>query len=174
VMTKERSLLFGLQNIFAVVVQEWLAATPRRAAALMARGWVGDAAFALRDCDAALRREPSNSKAMHRRVLALQELRQLRVRSVRQSQTHRAATVAGEISESSVEPSVEHPQSVTDRPESGGGQVQTKSRARSDGWTRLPSHRLLGARSALGPTALENANGFQPAGKQRFSLIRPV
>ncbi len=48
----------------------------------MARGWVGDAAFALRDCDAALRREPRNSKAMHRRVLALQELRQLRVRLV--------------------------------------------------------------------------------------------
>ena len=46
----------------------------------MARGWVGDAAFALRDCDAALRLEPRNSKAMHRRVLALQELRQLRVR----------------------------------------------------------------------------------------------
>ena len=51
----------------------------RRAAALMARGWVGDAAFALRDCDTALRLEPHNSKAMHRRVLALQELRQLRV-----------------------------------------------------------------------------------------------
>ena len=46
----------------------------------MARGWVGDAASALRDCDEALRREPRNSKAMHRRVLALQELRQLRVR----------------------------------------------------------------------------------------------
>jgi hypothetical protein len=49
----------------------------------MARGWVGDAAFALRDCDAALRLEPRNSKAMHRRVLALQELRQLRVRPAR-------------------------------------------------------------------------------------------
>ena len=47
----------------------------------MARSWVGDAAFALRDCDAALSREPRNSKAMHRRVLALQELRQLRVRT---------------------------------------------------------------------------------------------
>ena len=46
----------------------------------MSRGWTGDAAFALRDCEAALRLDPAHSKAMHRRVLALQALRQTRVR----------------------------------------------------------------------------------------------
>lgn len=59
----------------------------RRAAALLSRGWTGDAAFALRDCEAALRLEPVNAKAMHRRVQALQALRLTRVRCIA-IQTH--------------------------------------------------------------------------------------
>jgi len=46
---------------------------------MLSRDWAGDAAFALRDCDTALRLEPGNTKAMHRRVAALRNLHQIRV-----------------------------------------------------------------------------------------------
>lgn len=51
----------------------------QRADALLARGWAGDAAFALRDCDAALALKPRNKRALLRRIQAFKALGQPRV-----------------------------------------------------------------------------------------------
>lgn len=48
-----------------------------RAAALISRDWVGDAMWALKDCEIALKLEPSLAKAHYRRIQALKALNQL-------------------------------------------------------------------------------------------------
>jgi hypothetical protein len=51
----------------------------RRALALIHRGWEGDAAAALRDCEAALELDPGCMKAHYRRVQALAACKMLKV-----------------------------------------------------------------------------------------------
>jgi hypothetical protein len=48
-----------------------------RAAALISRDWVGDAMWALKDCEIALKLEPSLAKAHYRRIQALKALNQM-------------------------------------------------------------------------------------------------
>ncbi|MEW5317745.1 MAG: hypothetical protein WDW38_009020 [Sanguina aurantia] len=50
----------------------------RRAEALLARGWVGDAMWALRDCDAAVELDPLCCTALRLRIRALKELGQFK------------------------------------------------------------------------------------------------
>ncbi|GLI68626.1 hypothetical protein VaNZ11_013104 [Volvox africanus] len=47
-----------------------------RAGALLERNWVGDAAFALRDCDTAVALDPRCSRAFFSRIQALREMKQ--------------------------------------------------------------------------------------------------
>jgi hypothetical protein len=51
----------------------------QRAGALLARGWEGDATYALRDCDTALRIAPRHTRALLWRIHAFKQLDQLRV-----------------------------------------------------------------------------------------------
>lgn len=48
-----------------------------RAAALISRDWVGDAMWALKDCEIALKLEPGLAKAHYRRIQALKALNQI-------------------------------------------------------------------------------------------------
>jgi len=48
-----------------------------RAAALISRDWVGDAMWALKDCEIALKLEPSLAKAHYRQIQALKALNQM-------------------------------------------------------------------------------------------------
>lgn len=50
-----------------------------RSAALLGRGWQGDAWYALQDSEQALRMNPSSSKAVYRRIQALRALGLLEV-----------------------------------------------------------------------------------------------
>ena len=51
-----------------------------RAAALIARDWVGDAMWALRDCETAIRLDATLPKAHYRRIQALKAMNQIQAR----------------------------------------------------------------------------------------------